>query len=77
MEKGKAESKNSPTLNDQYVRDMLGKVMRNGEYDENVVKVRVKRIDIYENRMIICYVKEGEINGDEGIFQMVMVRGVW
>ena len=24
-----------------------------------------------------CYVAEGKINGNEGIFQMVMVRGVW
>ena len=60
MEKGKTECKNSPTLNNQYVRDMLGKVVCNGEYDENVVKVRVKRIDVYEKRLIICYVeKEG------------------
>ena len=52
--------KNSPTLNDQYVRDMLGKVVCNGEYDENVVKDRVKRIDVYEKRLIICYAeKEG------------------
>lgn len=59
MEKGKAECKNSPTLNDQYVRDTLGKVVCNGEYDENVIKDRVKRIDVYENRMIIFYVEKG------------------
>ena len=34
MEKGKAECENSPTLNDQDVREMLGKVVCNGEYDE-------------------------------------------
>lgn len=34
MEKGKAECENSPTLNDQYIRDMLGKIVCNGEYDE-------------------------------------------
>ena len=45
-EKGKEECKNSPTLNDQYVRDMLGKVVCNGEYDENIVKDRVERIDV-------------------------------
>lgn len=60
MEKGKAECENSPTLNDQDVREMLGKVVCNGEYDENVVKDRVKRIDVYEKRLIICYAeKEG------------------
>ena len=60
MEKGKAECKKSPTLNDQYVRDMLGKVVCNGEYNENVVKDRVKRIDVYEKQLIICYAeKEG------------------
>lgn len=60
MEKGKAECENSPTLNDQDVREMLGKVVCNGKYDENVVKDRVKRIDVYEKRLIICYAeKEG------------------
>lgn len=59
MEKGKAECKNSPTLNDQYVRDMLGKVVCNGEYDENVVKDRVKRIDVYEKQLIISYAEIG------------------
>ena len=58
MEKGKAECKNSPTLNDQYVRDMLGKVVCNGEYDENVVKDRVKRIDVYKKQLIICYAEK-------------------
>ena len=39
---------------------MLGKVVCNGKYDENVVKDRVKRIDVYEKRLIICYAeKEG------------------
>lgn len=37
--KGKAECENSPTLNDQDVREMLGKVVCNGEYDENVVRI--------------------------------------
>ena len=60
MEKGKAECENSPTLNNQDVREMLGKVVCNGKYDENVVKDRVKRIDVYEKRLIICYAeKEG------------------
>ena len=60
MEKGKTECKNSPTLNDRYVRDMLGKVVCNGEYDENIVKDRVKRIDVYEKQLIICYAEKGE-----------------
>ena len=39
---------------------MLGKVVCNGEYDEIVVKDRVKRIDVYEKQLIICYAeKEG------------------
>jgi len=60
MEKGKAECENPLTLSDQYVRDMLGKVVCNGEYDEIVVKDRVKRIDVYEKQLIICYAeKEG------------------
>ena len=60
MEKGKAECKNPLTLNDQNVREMLGRIACNGEYDKNVVKDRVKRIDVYEKRLIICYAeKEG------------------
>ena len=58
MEKGKTECKNSPTLNNQYVRDTLGKVVCNGGYDENVVKDRVKRIDVYEKRLMICYAEK-------------------
>lgn len=47
-------------MNNQDVREMLGKVVCNGKYDENVVKDRVKRIDVYEKRLIICYAeKEG------------------
>ena len=68
-ENGKAECKNSPTLNDQDVREMLGKVVWNGEYDENVVKVRVKRIDVYDKQLIICYAEIGS-------FQMVMAGGI-
>ena len=56
----RTECENSPTLNNQYVREMLGKVMCNGEYDENVIKDKVKRIDVYEKQLIICYAeKEG------------------
>ena len=58
MEKGKAECKNSSTLNDQYVRDILREVVCNGEYGENVVKDRVKRIDVYEKQLIICYAEK-------------------
>ena len=59
MEKGKTECKNSPAFNDQYVRDILGKVMCNGEYDENDVKNRVKRVDAYEMQLSICYAEIG------------------
>ena len=33
--------------------------MCNGEYDEDVVKDRVKRIDVYEKQLIICYAEIG------------------
>lgn len=59
MEKGKTECENSPTLNAQYIRNMLRKVICNGEYDENVVKDKVKRIDVYEKQLIICYAEKG------------------
>lgn len=29
--------------------------MCNGEYDEKIVKGRVKRIDVYEKQLVICY----------------------
>ncbi|WP_242946712.1 hypothetical protein [Lactonifactor longoviformis] len=56
-------------MNDQYVRDMLRKAECNGEYDENVLKDRVKRIDVYEKRLIICYTEIGS-------FQMAMAGGI-
>lgn len=58
--KRKAECENSPTLNDQDVREMLGKVVCMGNMMKMSVKDRVKRIDVYEKRLIICYAeKEG------------------
>lgn len=55
MEKGKETCKHSPTLNDQQIKDILGKTVCNGNYDENIVKEVVERIDVYEKQIIICF----------------------
>ena len=33
--------------------------MCNREYDENIIKDNVKKIDAYEKQLIICYVEKG------------------
>lgn len=55
MEKGKETCKHSPTLNDQQIKDILGKIVCNGNYDESIVREAVERIDVYEKQIIICF----------------------
>ncbi|WP_368271049.1 recombinase family protein [Enterocloster lavalensis] len=59
MEKGKDGCGHSPTLQDQWVKDILGEKVCDGAYDENIVRKKVKRIDIYKNQIIIC-LREGD-----------------
>ncbi|EDP19644.1 hypothetical protein CLOBOL_00111 [Enterocloster bolteae ATCC BAA-613] len=33
--------------------------MCNREYDENIIKDNVKKIDAYEKQLIICYAEKG------------------
>lgn len=54
IEKGKDCCGHSPTLNDQWVKDILGEKICDGVYDEDIVRKRVKRIDVYEKQVIIC-----------------------
>lgn len=59
MEKGKKACKHSPTLQDEQIKKILADVLCDGIYDENIVKEEVKRIDVYEEQIIICFY-EGE-----------------
>lgn len=54
MEKGKDRCRYSPTLQDQWVKDILGEKVCDGAYDEDIVRKKVKRIDVYKNQIIIC-----------------------
>lgn len=48
MEKGKDMCSDSPTLNEEWINEILGKaVCRNGNYDEGMVRDKVKSILVF------------------------------
>ncbi|MGE4273730.1 MAG: recombinase family protein [Desulfitobacterium sp.] len=60
IEKGKEACPNSPTLDERWVKDVLGEVIcQNGVYDEGIIKNEVNKIQIYLLYIMICY-KNGE-----------------
>lgn len=59
MEKGKNCCGYSPTLKDNQIKNILGEKVCNGVYDKDVVRKKVKRVDVYEKQIIICFY-EGE-----------------
>lgn len=59
-EKGKEACRHSPTLQDEQIKKILADVLCDGIYDENIVKEKVKRIDVYEGQIIICLVEADE-----------------
>lgn len=60
MEKGKENCMHSPTLQDEQIKRVLADVLCDGSYDENIVKEKVKRIDVYEKQAIICFTEADE-----------------
>jgi site-specific DNA recombinase len=54
MEIGKEVCRHSPTLQDNKMKQILGKAICGNFYNESIIKDKVKRIDIYEKRIIIC-----------------------
>lgn len=59
MEKGNDCCGHSPTLKDDQIKKILGEKICGGVYGEDVVRKEVKRIDVYETQIIICF-NEGE-----------------
>ena len=60
MEKGKMVCGCSPTLQDEKMKRILAVAVCGGVYDENIVKNKVKRVDVYEKQIIICFAEENE-----------------
>ena len=60
MEKGKMACGCSLTLQDETMKRILAVAVCGGVYDENIVKNKVKRVDVYEKRIIICFAEENE-----------------
>lgn len=60
MEKGKMACGCSPTLQDEKMKRILAVAVCGGVYDENIVKNKVKRVDVYEKQIIICFSEENE-----------------
>ncbi len=55
IEKGKEACSNSPTLNEEWIKKVLGgMVCRNGIYDERMIKNSVDKISIFNDHLEIC-----------------------
>lgn len=56
MEKGKESCSNSPTLNEDWIKGVLGEnVYDKGSYDARIVKNNVEEIIIFNKYLEICY----------------------
>jgi len=56
IEKGKDSCANSPTLDEEWIKRILCEtVCENGVYDENIIRGKVDRIQIFNLYTIICY----------------------
>ena len=59
IEKGKEACANSPTLDEEWIKKVLGEtVCENGAYDESVIRDKVDIIQIFNSYSIICYKNE-------------------
>lgn len=65
IERGKNECALSPTINEEWLKEELSKLICHGIYDESVVKSEVDRIEVYDGHIlikrydvksVICYV---------------------
>ena len=63
MEKGRDMCSDSPTLNEQWINEILGKaVCRNGNYDEGMVRDKVKSILVFSECLEIYYRNNERVN---------------
>lgn len=61
MESGRDKCGHSPTLNEEWIKEILGKVVcGNGSYDEGVVRDKVNGILVFSKYMDICCKNEDE-----------------
>lgn len=60
MEKGKDTCRHSPTLKDEKIKKILGEKVCGGIYNEDVIKEKVKRMDVYETQVIISFYEKDE-----------------
>ncbi len=55
IEKGKETCANSPTLDEEWVQKVLGKIIcRNGIYDDDIIRNCVEKILIFNECLEIC-----------------------
>jgi len=60
IEKGKEECPNSPTLDEEWIKKVLGKMFCNSaSYDEGKVRNNVDRIQVFDTYIMICF-KDGQ-----------------
>lgn len=59
IEKGKDACANSPTLDEEWIKKILGKMFCEGSsYDEGIVRNNVDRIQVFDTYIMICF-KDG------------------
>lgn len=62
MEKGRDKCANSPTLKGELIKKILGdNVCGNRSYDEEVVRIKVDNILVFDEYMDICFKNEDKI----------------
>ncbi len=59
IEKGKEVCSDSPTINEEWIKEKLADTVCFGFYDENIVKKKVEQISIY-NKQVLVRLKNGQ-----------------
>lgn len=60
IEKGKGVCANSPTIDDEWVQDVLSEaVCENSIYDEGIIRSKIDKIQIFDTCIMICF-KDGQ-----------------
>lgn len=56
IEKGKEACPHSPTLDEEWVRDILCKsICQNGIYDESIIRNKVDKVQVFDVFILICF----------------------
>lgn len=53
IEKGKGTCSNSPTLNEEWVKERLSEMLCNGHYDERIVRNKINKIEVFDKYIIV------------------------